>query len=191
MMSEFSSHIDTQKRMITDQGESVFELSARKPVLLVFLRHFGCIFCREALQDLSKLQSEIIEKGGYLVFVHMSDKKTAEQYFKKYKLSDPFWVSDPDCDFYQDFGLMKGSLSQLFGFKTWVRGFDAAVIKGNGLSWKQLGDGFQMPGIFLINNGEVLYEFIHDSVADRPDYLKILSHIESQDPVQHTKDIEN
>ncbi len=189
-MSANQNHKDTQKKMVTDQGDSVFELSTKKPVLLVFLRHFGCIFCREALQDLSKLQSEIVEKGGHLVFVHMSDKKTAEQYFKKYKLNDPFWVADPDCYYYQEFGLMKGSLSQLFGFKTWVRGFDAAVIKGNGLSWKQLGDGFQMPGIFLIKNGEILYEFIHDSVADRPDYLKILSHIESNEPKKHSN-IEN
>ncbi len=166
-------------RMKTDDGESIASLSKSKPLLLVFLRHFGCIFCREALQDLSKLQNEILEKGGDLVFVHMSDKETAEQYFQKYKLNDPKWVEDPNCGFYQEFGLLKGSFSQLFGFKTWVRGFDSAIVKGNGMSWKQLGDGFQMPGVFLINEGEVQYSFRHDSVADRPDYLKILSMVEN------------
>ena len=166
--------------MHTDQGETVSDLSFAKPVLLVFLRHFGCIFCREALQDLSKLQDEIIEKGGDLVFVHMSDKQTAEQYFEKYKLKDPKWVKDPDCQYYQDFGLLKGTFSQLFGFKTWVRGFDAAVVKGNGISWKQLGDGFQMPGVFLIVDGKIEYSFIHDSVADRPDYLHILRQVEEK-----------
>ena len=164
--------------MLTDKGESVTELSKKKPLLLVFLRHFGCIFCREALQDLSKLQDEILEKGGDLVFVHMSDKDTAQNYFKKYKLRDPKWVEDANCTFYQDFGLLKGTFSQLFGFKTWVRGFDAAVIKGNGMSWKQLGDGFQMPGVFLVNKGEIQYSFIHNSIADRPDYLYILSLVE-------------
>ncbi len=165
--------------MRTDQGDSVLELSHKKPLLLVFLRHFGCIFCREALQDLSKLKNEIVEKGGDLVFVHMSDKETAEQYFQKYNLKDPKWVKDPNCDFYQEFNLLKGTFSQLFGFKTWVRGFDASILKGNGISWKQLGDGFQMPGLFLIEDGKITYSFIHESVADRPDYLKILSHIES------------
>lgn len=179
-MSKKIESTSVLERMVTDSGETVLCLSGKSPLLLVFLRHFGCIFCREALQDLSKLQSEITEKGGDLVFVHMSDKVTAEQYFKKYKLKDPRWVTDPDCAFYEEFGLLKGSFSQLFGFKTWVRGFDSAVIKGNGMSWRQLGDGFQMPGVFLVDDGEVKYSFIHDSVADRPDYLEILSHIENK-----------
>ena len=166
------------EKMQTDRGESVLGLSSNKPLLLVFLRHFGCIFCREALQDLSKLQNEIIEKGGNLVIVHMADKETAEQYFNKYNLNDPSWVEDPLCEYYKEFGLLKGTYSQLFGFKTWVRGFDSAILKGNGMSWKQLGDGFQMPGVFLIDKGEIKYSFIHDSVADRPDYLHILSLVE-------------
>ena len=36
-------------------------LSDEKPVLLVFLRHFGCVFCKEAMADLSKLKNEIID----------------------------------------------------------------------------------------------------------------------------------
>ncbi len=164
--------------MKTSDGISVLELSEKQPVLLVFLRHFGCIFCREALQDLSRLKNEIEEKGGDLVFVHMSDKETAEQYFEKYKLQDPKWVQDATCEYYRQFGLLKGTFSQLFGFKTWVRGFDAAILKGNGISWRQLGDGFQMPGVFLIDEGEIKYSFIHNSAADRPDYLHILSRVE-------------
>jgi len=166
------------ERMVTSDSDSILSLSHKRPLLLVFLRHFGCIFCREALQDLSKLKNEIIEKGGDLVFVHMSDKETAEQYFEKYKLSDPKWVQDSTCEYYNEFGLLKGTFNQLFGFKNWVRGFDSVVLKGNGMSWKQLGDGFQMPGIFLIDEGEVKYSFIHNSAADRPDYMHILSNVE-------------
>lgn len=167
------------ERMKTHKGDSVLQLSREKPVLLVFLRHFGCIFCREALQDLSKLKNEILEKGGDLVFVHMADRKTAENYFEKYKLDDPKWVQDATCEFYKEFGLLKGTFNQLFGFKNWVRGFDAAIVKGNGFGWKQLGDGFQMPGVFLVEDGEINYSFVHNSAADRPDYLSILSKVES------------
>ncbi len=169
----------TLEKMRVHTGDSVLDLSTKKPLLLVFLRHFGCIFCREALQDLSKLKNEIVEKGGDLVFVHMADRETAEKYFQKYNLDDPKWVQDATCEFYQEFGLLKGKFNQLFGFKTWVRGFDAAIIKGNGVSWKQLGDGFQMPGVFLIEDGEIKYSFIHNSAADRPDYLHILSKVEN------------
>lgn len=169
----------TTSMMVTDSGETVLELSEKKPLLLVFLRHFGCVFCREALQDLSNLQSEITEKGGDIVFVHMSDKETAEQYFDKYGLKNPRWVQDENCEYYQLFGLLKGNMNQLFGFKTWVRGFEAGIVKRNGISWKQLGDGFQMPGVFLIVKGAIRYSFVHDSVADRPNYLNILRMIEN------------
>ena len=34
------------------------------------------------------------------------------------------------------------------------------------------GDGFQMPGVFLIYHGEVLRSYRHQSVADRPHYTR-------------------
>jgi hypothetical protein len=37
------------------------------------------------------------------------------------------------------------------------------------------GDGFQMPGVFLIQGDEILNSFVHESAADRPNYIE-LSH---------------
>lgn len=161
--------------MKTSQGASLAELSDRGPVLLVFLRHFGCVFCQEALKDISKKKNQWIEKGVQVVFVHMSDSTTADSYFKKYGLADMPHVSDPDCLFYAKFGLTKGTVGQLFGLQNWFRGAEV-TLTGKALpTLKQLGDGFQMPGIFLVADSEVRQSFIHNSASDKPDYDGIIN----------------
>jgi peroxiredoxin len=164
---------ETLQNMTTNIGKSVLEISARQPVMLIFLRHFGCTFCREALADISKKKKSIEESGFALVFVHMSDQATAELYFKKYHIPGAVHVSDPECRFYQSFGLAKGTFTQLFGLSAWIRGFESSVLKGNGIG-PIMGDGFQMPGVFVITDGAIRESFIHKIVSDRPDYEDLL-----------------
>ncbi len=154
----------------TNKGNNISDLSNQSPVLLVFLRHFGCVFCKESLYDISKKREKFEAEGIKIVLVHMSDVKTAELYFRKYGINNIEHVSDPDCKYYALFGLVKGSFSQLFGLKTWVRGFELAATKQLVPGSKRIGDGFQMPGIFLIKENVVIEQFIHSSVADKPNY---------------------
>ncbi|MFK8055025.1 MAG: SelL-related redox protein [Saprospiraceae bacterium] len=160
--------------MQTNLGESVAELSSQQPVLLIFLRHFGCTFCREALGDIAKQRSAFAEKNVEVVLVHMTDKEVADKYFEKYELEGIRHVSDPNCAYYQAFGLLKGNFHQLFGLQSWIRGFQAGVIEGHWVGYQQLGDGFQMPGAFAIRDGEVVDAFVHKTASDRPDYWKMV-----------------
>jgi len=162
-------------QMKTTDGVYVKELSHEKTVLLVFLRHFGCTFCREALSDLSARIDQIRAYGSELVLVHMSDVETSAQYFKKYGLEGVAQVTDPNCLFYEAFGLTKGTARQLFGLHSWIRGFQAGVVDGHGVGTKQLGDGFQMPGVFVLQDGRVTNKFIHKLAGDRPEYVDLLS----------------
>lgn len=163
---------DLMKQMESNTGQTVFDLSFEQPIMLVFLRHFGCTFCREALSDISKNKDNIEATGVKVVFVHMADNEVAEPYFERYNLKGAIHVSDPICRFYTAFGLVKGSFTQLFGLKSWIRGFQAGVMDGHGVG-AQLGDGFQMPGVFVIQKGEIIEHFIHKLASDRPDYLKL------------------
>ncbi len=159
--------------MQTNEGKSLYELSFDKPVLLVFLRHFGCTFCREALSDIAEQWEEIEKAGSRLVFVHMTSDEVAERYFNRYKLEGVPHISDPDCKFYASFGLVKGNFTQLFGLQSWIRGFSAGVVSGHGVG-PQLGDGFQMPGAFVIQDGQIKNSFIHKLASDRPDYIDLV-----------------
>ena len=155
--------------MIVNTGEKLINISKDKPVILVFLRHFGCQFCREALSNLSEIKPLFDKKGIELVFVHMSEDKIAELYFQKFHFNKPIYISDPQCRYYEAFGLTKGSLNQLFGLQTWVRGFTAQKAYGSEVG-KHLGDNFQMPGMFNICEGNVMQRYIHKNVAAKPDY---------------------
>ncbi len=161
------------KTMQTNRNRSVLAASAGQTVFLVFLRHFGCSFCREALNDISGLRKRIADMGFQLIFVHMSDEPTAEEYFQRFGLSGSEHVSDPLCRYYQGFGLVKGTFNQLLGFHNFIRGIDAGVFQGHGVG-KFLGDGFQMPGLFLIQNGDIVQSFIHKYAGERPDYIDFL-----------------
>ena len=149
-------------------GGDAVSLSREKPVLVVFLRHFGCTFCREAAKDVADGRGAIEEKAA-LVFVHMGSGAQGDAFFERYGLSDVRHVSDPKGELYEAFGLGRGSLGQLFGLPVWVRGFKAGVVDGHWVG-KLVGDGFRMPGVFRIEDGKVTAEFRHRHAGERPDY---------------------
>ena len=157
------------KKMVTNTGKSVSELSENNTVLLVFLRHFGCTFCREALAEISLKKKSIEDGGTIIVFIHMADEETADRYFSRYQLENAIHISDPNCTLYTEFGLIKGNYRQLLGFSSWMRGFQAGIVEGHGIG-KQIGDGFQMPGVFVIKNNMVRMQNIHKLSSDRPNY---------------------
>lgn len=159
----------------TNKNRSLLEASKTRPVLLVFLRHFGCIFCREAMKDLSKNRSNIESRGVSIIFVHMSDESTADNYFSDYGLEEIEHISDPGCQVYSKFGLLKGSFNQLYGLQIWLRGIQTTVVEGTSFSLKQIGDGLQMPGVFYILDGVIREEYVHSRVSDRPNYLDLIN----------------
>ena len=173
-MSLILNKVEVLEEMRTDRGHSVGQLSESGPVFLVFLRHFGCIFCKEALHDISKLRDPIEAKGMTLVFVHMASNKVAEEYFQEFQLSGAQHVSNPDKNFYLSFGLMKGTVSQLYGLSTWIRGFGPRT-KGYKLEVAEhLGDSTQMPGMFIISKKQIVKQFVHRRASQRPNYQDFL-----------------
>ncbi len=159
-------------RARTQVGTTLLDLSTESAVMLVFLRHFGCTFCREALADLAAQRRSIEALGVRIALVHMSSEAGGERFFTRYGLADIDRVSDPNQNLYRAFGLARGRLGQLFGPKAWIRGFEAGILRRHGIGLLQ-GDGFQMPGVFLVFHGEVNSSYRHMSAADRPDYVAI------------------
>jgi len=160
----------------THKRNNLYDMSKERPVMLVFLRHFGCIYCLEALDDLANLRKELVARNVQIVLTHLSEIDLAKSYLEKYGLDDLEQISDPNCDLYAKFGLVKGKMGQLFGLKVWTRGFEQ-MTKGRMYGIKQIGDGFQMPGLFILADGAVKNMFIHNSIADKPNYLKLVDDV--------------
>ncbi len=161
-------------RRRTNLGVTLDELSRISPVLIVFLRHMGCTFCREALADLAAMRQQIEQEGARLVLVHMSAEEAASKFFARYGLEDVQRISDPERTLYRAFGLPRGRFGDVLGPKVWWRGFQAGVLGRHGVG-RLMGDGFQMPGVFLIFHGEIVRSYRHQSAADRPDYLALVT----------------
>jgi len=165
---------DLQKKMRLNNGSNLYDQTFEQNILLVFLRHFGCVFCKEALRDLASIKTSIEKKGVKIIFVHMATNEIADKYFKEFGFVNALQISDPDKEYYRIFGLRKGSFTQLYGLQTWVRGF-ASENKNNKLEVsKSLGDATQMPGIFYLAQGKILDSYIHKLAADKPDYYKMV-----------------
>ena len=157
-------------RTRTDHGLTIEELSEDRPTLLVFLRHAGCTFCREALSDIAAQRRELEREGVRTVLVHMSDADFGRRFFGRYGLDDLPQIANPSQTLYKAFGLQRGSLVSLLGPSVWWRGIQAAILSRHGVG-PLMGDGFQMPGIFLVFHGHVLRSYRHRTSADRPDYV--------------------
>jgi hypothetical protein len=156
----------------THTGESLVAISADRPMMLVFLRHFGCTFCREALADLYRHQGQIAAQGVRPVVVHMVDDAQAEQHMTRFGLRHIARVSDPEKHLYAAFELRRGTFGQLYGMETWVEGFRAGWLEGHSVG-SEVGDNTQMPGIFVIHKGEIIRAFRHTTASARADFCAL------------------
>ncbi|MEM8680756.1 MAG: SelL-related redox protein, partial [Planctomycetota bacterium] len=154
-----------------DTGKTLQEMSETGPVLVVLLRHAGCTFHREALADLEQARDALHQQGVQLAVVHMADGENPAERNRSYDLGDAVHFSDPSGSLYRAFGLQRGSLPQLLGPTVWWRGFQA-FVRGHGVGCLT-GDGFQMPGVFLLERGKITRSFKHKTAADRPDYVQL------------------
>ena len=170
--TEFGSLQEAHTATYTQHGRSLHELSRDHHLLLVFLRHRGCTFCRETLAELHR-QRERVERHATIVLVHMSQEDPATHaFFQQYGLGDHHRISDPECRLYRSYRLRRGGFADLFGRPVWWNGFRAAILHRHGIGRLE-GDGFQMGGVFLVHNDRIVRSFQHSTAADRPDYCTL------------------
>ena len=169
---ELSAVLDSAR---TESGTTLLALTHESPVLLVFLRHFGCPFGRKTLNDVSDLTEKLTSRGVRPVFVHMGTPELAAHYFDYYRLSEVERVSDPEAVVYRHpaFALaLQSPWRQLVSPTVWAGWLKGALARyGVG---KFEGDGRQMPGIFFLKGAAIVRSFRYKTIADQPDYLKLI-----------------
>ena len=153
----------------TSTGESLLELSNQQPRLVVFLRHSGCTFCREALNDLRAQRAQIEAAGVGIVLVHQTTDEAAAAFFKPYGLDDVPRIADPELALFGVFDLRREKVRNMFRPTVWWRGMQSALFHRHGFG-RIKGDVRQMPGVFLLDQGKITAAFRHDLPSDRPDY---------------------
>ena len=148
-------------------GRTLREVCEERPILVLLVRHSGCTFCKEALSDLAAQREAIEREGLTIAVVSMSESESLAKAAAAVCLGDIHLVSDPDRDLYRALELGRGSFGQLFGPSVWWRGM-VATIRGHLIGGLD-GDGFQMPGAFVLHKSEIVRAYRHQTAADRPD----------------------
>lgn len=77
-------------------------------------------------------------------------------------------VSDETLRFYRGFRLKRGSAGEIFGWRTFVRAFQAWK---KGFRQKKAGpDPWMMPGAFLVRGPEIIWQHRYRHAGDEPDF---------------------
>ncbi len=129
---------------------------------VVFLRHKGCLFTRELIQD---LRAEA-EPDQRVVLVHQSTEAEFDRTLAH------LWpaaerVSDPDARWYAAAGVRRGGWREMFGWRSWRAGVPA-FLRGNRIGWKGAADGWTLPTAIRLRDGAVVAEHRGRHAGDQP-----------------------
>ncbi len=113
---------------------SVVESSESGPFILVFLRHLGCLFCKQQVQVLKSSTARIY-------FVSHASVSEVQEFVKVFTPGHPV-VSDTRMSLYQEFGMKKGGFGQMFSPRVIMNG-----VKANLAGLRQSGRPAQDPWI--------------------------------------------
>lgn len=137
--------------------------------LLVFLRHFGCMFCRETLSDMREIAERDPRFPSPLFFFQGSPSE-GRAFLRRY------WpalraVADPRAEFYEGFGVERGGLLKMLGPAVWAAK-SRAESKGH-RNGERSGDIWRMPGVFLARGRQIVWAHEFRHAEDHPNYQQI------------------
>jgi hypothetical protein len=158
----------------TETGLTLHSLVEASPVLLIFLRHFGCSFCRQAISDIAGLRGELAMRGVRPLFVHLGTPERAKPFFDYYGIGDVARVSDPTGALYRHpaFAVPRTSwLGQVVNPVVWWAWLSGGLRHGIGTIQE---DGDQMPGLFFLKDAKIVRRYRYRTIADEPDYLRLV-----------------
>jgi peroxiredoxin len=69
-------------------------LWSQRPVVVGFLRHYGCLFCRERVSQLLDAEPLFRAKGGSLALIGLGDRELASSFRKETGLTCPLLIDE-------------------------------------------------------------------------------------------------
>lgn len=130
-------------------------LWTERPVVLVFLRYFGCPFCQTQVVALRNHHDRILAAGADVGLVGHGHPHDAVRFVTDKRLPFPLLL-DRDRGAYRSYGLVQGTVMQVLGPKVmlpWIKAEVSSETRQLGLKG---GSFLQMPGTFVIDTAGVV-----------------------------------
>jgi hypothetical protein len=148
------------------------EAWSEHPAVVVWLRHFGCVFCREHVGEIRATRPEIEALGGGIVFIGNGTPRAAA-WFRKRFAPDSTVLTDPELVTYEAIGARGGMLSTL-GPKAWGAGIRA--FRSGARQTTTKGHPFQQGGVLVIAPGDVVvYRHVSGTAGDHAPLAAVLA----------------
>jgi peroxiredoxin len=141
-------------------------------VVLAFVRHFGCVLCREQVTELNAALPTIHRCGAELVIVGSGRPEHVADFCEAQRITTPVYV-DPEQKAYRAAGLVRSVWSSIKP-KAWLnswRAHRAGMHQG-----PTQGDMFQQGGVFVIRPGNVTcYSYVSEVAGDHPPVDEVIA----------------
>jgi len=144
--------------LLTDLDGREMRLSTlwrARPLVLVFLRYFGCPFCQTQVVQLRAEHDRITAAGADVGLVGHGDPRAAAAFATTKRLPFPLLL-DRDRGTYRAYGLVMGRATQVLNPRValpWIKAEFSAETRQHGLKG---GSFLQMPGTFVIDTGGIV-----------------------------------
>ncbi len=149
---------------------------ADHPAVIVWLRHFGCVFCREQVAEIRANRVDIEALGGGIAFVGNGTPRAAA-WFQERFAADSTVLTDPDLASYHAIGARSGLLSTL-GPGAWGAGLRAFRTGARQSTTK--GHAYQQGGLVVMAPGNrVVYQHVSRAAGDHPPVSDVLAALEA------------
>lgn len=157
------------------------DLWAERPAVLVFVRHFGCVFCREIAVDLHRERRSFEEIDVELAVIGHGSAAHAADFRRLQNVDLPLLV-DPDRSVYKLAGAKVATLKELIGPRQVLRGLRATImsrLRQGSIAVHQgriLGHAAQLGGVLVIApDGTVRYAYLSEESGDNPPAREVLA----------------
>lgn len=155
-------------------------------VVLSFLRHFGCQFCRELITKLRAAYPDFVERRAAVITISQGTPAQAAHFGNMFRIPFPI-LADPTRQAYRAYQVSEGTMSQfnpalaynmakqaVHGNLPGISDHMRAMTGSNGSSLAQLG------GTFVIDQrGIIRYVHIADPVYAIPSVEELLAVVDA------------
>lgn len=145
------------------------QLWQKRPVILIYLRHFACIACRAHAKEVWERKA-LYEKKGNIVFIGNGSPDYIEEFKKSMGMENAMVLTDPSLESFRAAGFHKGffyvlQIPSLVNIVKMTRKGHKQVSYS-----KKAGTHWQLGGVLAVNTeGEVTYQYISESMGDFPE----------------------
>lgn len=151
------------------------QLWAERPIVLVLVRHFGCLFCKQQVAELAKETERIHQVGAELVVLGNGGPEHVRWFREDFGVTTPVFT-DTTAEAYRMVGAKRGFFTGA-NPRTFV-----ATLRAFRKGYRQTGtrgDRYQQGGVFVIlPDGSMPYRYLSRYAGDHPPAGEVVAALE-------------